>query len=71
MDEANRAWQLYQQTQLENFRTKFLNCLPIDENLTLDQAAQHIVDEITKEREDFRGSYAELQKINDDLISGS
>ncbi len=71
LNEANRAWKEYQQTQLDNFRTKFLDCLPIDENLALDEAAQEIVNQITKEREDFNERYQALEKTNDDLRSGS
>jgi hypothetical protein len=71
LDEANRAWQQYQQSQLDNFRSKFVDCLPIDETLTLDQVAQRIVDQINKEREDFHERYTELERVNDDLRSGS
>ena len=43
----------------------------MDETLTLDQAAQQIVDQINKEREDFTEQYQTLEKVNDDLRSGS
>jgi len=43
----------------------------IDESSTLDQAAQQIINQIVKEREDFSERYAELEKTNDDLHSGS
>lgn len=71
LDEANRGWQLYHQAQLDSFRTKFLDCLPIDETLTLDQTAERIVDQISKEREEFSEKYQALGKVNDDLRSGS
>ncbi|CAF3053764.1 unnamed protein product, partial [Rotaria sp. Silwood2] len=37
LDEANRAWQQFQQTQLDNFRNKFQHILFIDNHLSLDQ----------------------------------
>jgi len=71
LDEANHAWRLYQQTQLDNFKTKLHDYLPLDENASFDDIAQQIVDQMTKEREDFIGRYRELEKVNDDLSSGS
>jgi len=71
LDEANRAWQLYQQTQLNNFKIKLHDYLPIDENVSFEDIAQQIVDQIAKEREDFGERYAELEKVNADLRSGS
>ncbi|CAF3408658.1 unnamed protein product, partial [Rotaria sp. Silwood2] len=43
-DEANRAWQQFQQAQLDNFRNKFKHILLIDNNLSIDQIAQLLVD---------------------------
>ncbi|CAF3076727.1 unnamed protein product [Rotaria sp. Silwood2] len=37
LDEANRAWQQFQQTQLDNFRNKFQHILFMDNHLSLDQ----------------------------------
>jgi hypothetical protein len=71
LDEANHAWRLYQQTQLDNFKTKLHDYLPLDENASFDDIAQQVVDQMTKEREDFIGRYRELEKVNDDLRSGS
>ncbi len=70
LDEANRAWRLYQQTQADNFRTKLHDYLPIDENASFDDIAQQIVDQMTKEREDFTERYKEVEKVNGDLRSG-
>ncbi|CAF3634115.1 unnamed protein product, partial [Rotaria sordida] len=67
LDEANRAWQQYQQTQLDTFKNIFQHYLPIDETFTLNQAAQQILQQITKEREDFNERYQTLEKLNDDL----
>lgn len=67
LDEANRAWQSYQQTQLDNFKTKLHDHLPIDENNSFDDIAQELVDRMTKERE----KYDELEKVTDSLRSGS
>ncbi len=63
LDEANRAWQLYQQTQVDNFRSKLHDCLSIDNNASLDEIAQQIVDQVTREREDSR------EKTDNDLQS--
>jgi hypothetical protein len=52
---------------LDNFKTKLHDYLPIDEKTSFDEIAQQIVDQITKEREDFNEKYAELEKANDDL----
>jgi exonuclease VII small subunit len=71
LDEANRAWQLYQQTQLDNFRNTIQNYLPIDETSSLDLVAQQIVNQITKEREDFTQRYHTLEQFNNDLQSGN
>ncbi|CAF1419944.1 unnamed protein product, partial [Adineta steineri] len=47
LDEANRAWQQFQQNQLENFRNKLQYSLPIDNNSnSFDEIAQLIVDHI-------------------------
>jgi hypothetical protein len=70
LDEANRAWQQYQQTQFDNFRDKICDVLPIDENTSFDEIAQQITEQISKEREDFSERYAELEKTIDELRSG-
>ncbi len=67
MDEANRAWQQYQQTQLHNFQTKLHDYLPVDENTSFDEIAQQLVDQITKEREDFTERHQALERANNDL----
>jgi len=71
LDQANRAWQLFQQTQLDNFRNTIHDYFSIDENLSLEQTAQQIVNQISKEREDFTRQYYALEKVNDDLRSGN
>ncbi|CAF4949422.1 unnamed protein product, partial [Rotaria sp. Silwood1] len=67
LDEANRAWQQYHQTQLNSFRNILHHHLPIDERFTLDQAAEHILHQVTKERENFTQRYQALEKVNDDV----
>ena len=72
LDETNRAWQQYQQTQLDILRNQLQNCLSIDYNNTsFDEIAQQIVDQVTKEREDFNDRYQTLEKTNIDLRLGS
>ncbi|CAF3364647.1 unnamed protein product, partial [Rotaria sp. Silwood2] len=67
LNEANQAWIQYQQTQLDTFKNTLLDCLPIDECFTYDQAAQQILNQITKEREEFTKQYQALEKRNNDL----
>ncbi len=56
---------------MDNFKAKLHDYLPVDENTSFDEIAEQIVDQVTKEREDFSERYAELEKTNDDLRSGS
>jgi hemerythrin-like domain-containing protein len=70
LNEANRAWQQFQQAQLENFRNKLQDHLSLDENVSFDQAAQLIIDKISKERKDFNERYQTLETENDQLRSG-
>jgi hypothetical protein len=71
LNDANRAWQGFHQSQLDNFRTKVQDCIQLDEDLSFDEIAQQIVDQITKEREDFAEQYEALEKTNNDLQSGN
>jgi hypothetical protein len=71
LDAANRAWQQYQQTQVNNLRNKLIDYLPIDENAPFDEFGQLIVDQILKEREDFNDRFEAIEKANDELRSGS
>ena len=63
--------QLYQQSQLDNFRAKLHEYLPVNENATLEDIAEQIADQMTKEREDATERYADLEKLNGDLRSGN
>ena len=71
LEEANRAWQLYQQSQTEMFRNTLQDYLPVDENLSLNQVAEQIIEQVIKEREDFDKKYGELEKLNSSLQSGN
>jgi len=71
LNEANHAWQLYQQAQVDNFRNTLHDYLPIDENASFDEFAQQLVDQIVKEREDFNDKFQAIEKANDELRSGS
>ena len=71
LDEANRAWQQYHQTQLDSFRNKLVDQLPIDENTSLDEIGQQIIDQMNKEREDSSERYRKLEKTYEDLRLGS
>jgi hypothetical protein len=71
LDETNRAWQEYQQTQVDILRNQLQSCLSIDYNTSFDDIAQQIVNQVTKEREDFTERYQAIQKLNDELHSGT
>ena len=71
LDEANRAWQQYHQTQLDSFRNKLVDQLPIDENTSLDEIGQQIIDQMNKEREDSKERHQEIEKTNEILHSGT
>ncbi|CAM4859045.1 unnamed protein product [Rotaria socialis] len=71
LDEANRAWQQYHQTQLDTFKTTLQEHLPLNDTFTLDQAAQQILNQIISERQDFNQQYQALEKQNEDLRSES
>ena len=69
LDEANRAWQSYQQTQKDAFRNTLQDCLAIDDNLSLDQIAQKIMEYINTERAASDEKYVALQSANSNLQS--
>lgn len=70
LDETKRAWEEYQQTQLQILRNQLQTCLSIDSSNSFDELVQQIVDQVTKEREDFNEKYQTLEKANDNLRSG-
>ena len=70
LDQANQAWQTFQQTQLDNFKNALQSHFPIDQSASFEQAAQQIADQINKERNNFTQQYLALEKINDQLQSG-
>lgn len=67
LDEANHAWQAYQQAQLDALRTKLIEYVPLEENSSLDAIGQQIVHELTQEREDFNGRSQAILRANDEL----
>jgi predicted RNase H-like nuclease (RuvC/YqgF family) len=73
LDEANRAWQQFHQTQLDSFRNKLQNSLPIDNSLSLDDIAQHIVTHLDQQQNEHENLIQQLQtseKLNNVLRSG-
>ena len=70
LDQTNRAWQSYQQAQLDNLRNKLMHHIPVDENMSLDEIAQQLVDHITKEQQDVDERFQEIERANDELRSG-
>ncbi|CAF4696429.1 unnamed protein product, partial [Rotaria socialis] len=71
LDEANRAWQQYHETQLDTFKNTLQEHLPMNDIFTLDQAAQQILNQIISERQDFNQQYQALEKQNENLRSES
>ncbi|CAF5207416.1 unnamed protein product, partial [Rotaria magnacalcarata] len=69
LDETNRAWQQYQQTQLNILRNQFQHCLSIDFDNSFDDIAQQIGDQVIREREEFNEKCQTLEKQNEDLRS--
>lgn len=70
LNEANQAWQDFYELEINNFRTRVQDCIPIDDDLPFDAMAQKIVDEITSEREYSNERYQALEKAHNDLQSG-
>ncbi|CAF4477372.1 unnamed protein product, partial [Rotaria magnacalcarata] len=67
LDEANRAWQQYHQTQVQDFRSKLGDYFSLNENISLDYAAELIIEQISKEREAFNEKYETLEKVKENL----
>ena len=70
LDEANRAWQLYHQTQLDSFKDKLQNSLSIENSLSFDDIAQQILvhlDHMQNENENLAQQLETLEKLNHDL----
>ncbi len=73
LDEANRAWQLYHQSELDKFRDKLQNSLPIENNLSLDDIAEHIsahLDQLQNQRESLVQQLQTSEKLIKDIRSG-
>ncbi len=48
LDQANHAWEEFHRNQLESFREKLQDLIPIDSNSSLEQIAQEILDQSSK-----------------------
>ena len=55
---------------MNNFRQALQEHLPIDDDASLEQAAQQIADQLIKERNSFTQQYLALEKVNEELRSG-
>ena len=62
LDESTQAWQAHHQSQLNNFRSKIQECIEVDDDFSLDQIAQQIVDQTNSEREEFVERYDFLEQ---------
>lgn len=67
LTQANQAWQEYHQSQLIQLRTKLENYFPFDENLSLDQIGQVLIDQLTQEREQFTERIQTLEETKESL----
>ena len=70
LNEANRAWQEFHRSQVENFRSTIQDCIEFDDDVSFDNLAQQIVDAITKERESLNEQYQALEKAYNEIQSG-
>jgi hypothetical protein len=71
LDEANRAWQVYQQTQIDTFVDKLRAQVTLDSMTSFDQIADMIVNQIQSERDNHTEKYQLLEKVNSDHRSGN
>lgn len=71
LDEANRSWQQYQQTQLHDFQTKLHDYLPISEDASYDEIMQHIIQQLAKQKEESDQKYQQIDGTNGVLDSGN
>ena len=51
-------------------RDEMDQCLSLDYDRSLDEIARQIVDQITKERDEFGERYRDLQREHDRLVEG-
>jgi hypothetical protein len=56
---------------VDNLRNKLIDYLPIDENASLDEFGQLIVDQIVREREGFDNRFRAVENANEELRSGT
>ncbi|CAF0953552.1 unnamed protein product [Adineta ricciae] len=61
LDEANRAWPIYHQTQLQNFQNELQQILPLSENVPFDQLPPFIRQQIDQEKQHLQQLYDDLQ----------
>ena len=69
LEEANRAWQQYEEMQVDSFRRKIENYLSIDENASFEEISQQTIEQIRRERENFAEQYQMLEKEKEDVRS--
>ena len=74
LDEANRAWEQYHQTQLENFRRQLQDWISFDENDNLEQIGQRIILQLdqlasSKEQSDLPTYTATIEALNKQIVN--
>lgn len=70
LDEANRAWQQYHQNELDSFKEKLRQNLPIADGLSLDDAAHSIVahlDQVKDEQNRLRQQLQTSEQFTQEL----
>lgn len=68
LDDTRRAWQEYQQAQIEMIRREMDQCLSLDFDRSMDDIVRQIVDQIMKERDEFGEKYRDLQEEHDRMV---
>ncbi|CAF2108518.1 unnamed protein product, partial [Rotaria magnacalcarata] len=71
LDEANRTWQIYKQTQLDDFRNKLQDYISMDEHISFDDVIHKIIERIAQDRETLKAKCADFDRFNDYLQSES
>lgn len=71
LEEANRAWSQYFQTQLVNLREQLQPFIVLNEDFTWDESLKSICQHIFQQQNQYQEQYQILQKENQHLRSGN
>ena len=68
LNTANQAWQQFYQTQVAEFSAKLNQCFHIHSDITLDQIAQQIIDQMMVERQQMKEQVDLLKKTTNQRL---